>query len=241
MRSKPSFRQPKKVKIIFLCVQPSLPSFLSSFYHQNKKIPSFNTKMREVREMRNPQYSHAIKGQAGQASRGPIPPTYRWVGCHTLLLAPAKPPFPKTIITRTPRLHHGDSMILRSREGRGSRCIRLMVSRERWRPPWEVGFVRLRTELEDFYFILLNWAKSKILHLGKKFVIFAWPVLLLPLRTLTHHCPNSKSTQTPTVQKKISFNFSFSSVWLVRKLRKMREKKTYLADVAGGSCRWWEP
>ena len=81
-----------------------------------------------------------------------------------------------------------------------------------------------------------------------------------PLRTLTHHRPNSKSTQTPKVQKPISFNalislcqsfffffrsqvettknnlrflkfskvvfnFSFSPVWLVRKRRKMREKK----------------
>ena len=83
----------------------------------------------------------AIKGRA---SRTPIPPTCGWVGCHTLLLAATEPPFPKTIITRIPHLHHGDSVIPRSREGRGSRCIRLMASRERWRLPWEVGFVGLR-------------------------------------------------------------------------------------------------
>ena len=172
--------------------------------------------------------------------------------CHTLLLTLVEPPFPKTIITRTPRLYHGNSVIPRSREGRGSRCIRLMASRERWRPPWEEGFVGLRTELEDLFIYLLNWAKSKNLHLGKKFVIFAWPALLLPLQTLTHHRPNSKSTQTLNVQKTISFNFSFSSIWLVRKLRKMRGKKNIpshckmllvvlLVGAADGEERWWEP
>ena len=35
------------------------------------------------------------------------------------------------------------------------------------------GFCWVKNRARRFYLFLLNWAKSKILHLGKKFVIFA--------------------------------------------------------------------
>ena len=99
----------KKVKIIsfwalqtILSGSPPYPPSCPLSIIKNKKIPSFN-QQRWKRWERWEIHNIPMTAIKGRASRGPIPPTCRWVGCHTLLLTPAKPPFPKTIITRTDR------------------------------------------------------------------------------------------------------------------------------------------
>lgn len=91
-------------------------------------------------------YIHFRAPKGRLSRRRSIPAACRRVGCNTLLLAPAKTPAPAAIITPTPHLlHHGERRILRSKERGGSCRIKLIPWRERWRPPWEVGFNGLRT------------------------------------------------------------------------------------------------